>query len=187
MSPEVRRRFDEYSRGKTTWDPVAGGHLPLVSWTDHMTTNIGSAVTEEAFDRLCHRMLSGHYYPPDAIECFGLWEEERREIRAGDRMLQRARIIPWLASIGLWSMTEVFVAERTATRCELGYVTTERHFGRGIWRAVLERAEGEVELSVEGTAGPASLWFWLGLPVARMLQRRAWRRAIEEFVQLARG
>jgi uncharacterized protein (UPF0548 family) len=129
-------------------------------------------------------MMSGHYYPPDVIECFGPWMDEGRDIRAGDRMLQRARLLPFSRWPGLWSMTEIYVAERTATTSTLGYVTTRRHFGRGIWKAELKREGGELTITVEGFSGPASWQFWLGLPVARYLQRRAWRRAIQEFSTL---
>lgn len=187
MPPDVRSRFEEYSRGKTTWDPANSRSLPGLAWNDFSVTGFGVSPSDSTFQMLCDRMLSGHYYPPDAIECFGLWQDENREIRPGDRILQRARLIPWIPSLALWAMTEVFVAERSPTRCELGYVTTERHFARGIWQAVLEYGEDELQLTIQGTTAPASLWFWLGLPLARYLQRRAWRRAIDEFVRLARA
>jgi hypothetical protein len=99
-------------------------------------------------------------------------------------MLQRARLLPFSPRPGLWSMTEVFLAKRTPTTCSLGYVTTRKHFGRGIWQATLSVVEDDLELKVTGFSGPASWQFWLGLPVARYLQMRAWRRAIQEFTKL---
>lgn len=63
----------------------------------------------------------------------------------------------------------------------MGYVTTAHHHGRGIWQACLERKGGVLTIRVRGIACPQSLLFWLGLPVSRYLQKRAWRRAIETF------
>lgn len=78
-------------------------------------------------------------------------------------------------------MTEVFVAEQTRDTCTLGYVTTERHFGRGKWQATLTLSNGALTLHVRATAGPGSIWFWIGLPVARHLMVRARIRAVKEF------
>lgn len=174
----IRPRFERYRTARLTWDPVKGGKKPIVSWNDHLVSDVGP---EENFDGIAGRMLDGHYYPPDVIDAFGPWMDEDREVAPGDRMLQRARLIPFLAWPVVWSITEVFVAERTEDRCSLGYVTTEKHHGRGIWRADLRKREGRLELQVTGISGPQSWLFWLGLPIARALQKRAWRRAIEEF------
>lgn len=181
MPPDAASRYRRFASAKTNWDPVKGGKRPLLAWDDKLDVVLSRTASQDAFDRVCDRVLSGHYYPPDAIECYGPWMKEGREIRPGDRMLQRARLFPWLRNPGLWSMTEIFAAERSEEHCALGYVTTERHFGRGIWHATLVRKGETVELHVRGTSGPGSRLFWLGLPVARYLQKRAWRRAAEEF------
>jgi len=101
-------------------------------------------------------------------------------------VLQKAPLFGKLGILYVWSMVEIFVAERTEDHCRIGYVTSAMHHGRGIWRAELAWKEGRLSLRVKSTASPQSWLFWLGLPVARYLQLRARRRAIEEFEKLAK-
>lgn len=181
MTPKVKKRFERYSLSETTWDPVHGGVRPLVSWDDDATYDLGSDPSGEIFTMIADRMMSGTYYPADAVTFFGKWLDEARAMRAGDRVLQLAQIGP----IRLWSMAQLYIADRADDTCQIGYVTTTRHFGRGIWTAKLTRAGTKLSLHVKSTAGPGSLLFWFGLPVARYYQLRARRRAIEEFKRIA--
>ena len=80
--------------------------------------------------------------------------------------------------------TEIYVAHRTENRCRVGYVTTQFHFAKGIWSAELDRVNGQLMLTVVGTACPNSWQYWLGMPYARYLQMRSWRRAVQEFRNL---
>ncbi|MGK4495630.1 DUF1990 family protein, partial [Klebsiella pneumoniae] len=75
-------------------------------------------------------------------------------------------------------------SERESNRCRVGYVTTSHHHARGIWSAELTRDGDRLSIRVRGTARPNTWLFWIGLPCARLLQKRAWRRAIEEFRSL---
>ncbi|HTQ12138.1 MAG TPA: DUF1990 family protein [Fimbriimonadaceae bacterium] len=181
MTPSIRRRFDRYSRGPLTWEVGRAGKPALVSWEDRAEEDLGADPSGVRFSEISARMLGGRYYPEDALEFFGLWQDEGRQIRARDRILQRARVIPFLAWPVAWAMTEVFAVEQTSSTCRYGYLTTKRHFGRGIWQARLERSDGRLKLIVESVSGPRSWQFWATLPLARYLQRRAWRRAVEEF------
>lgn len=119
-------------------------------------------------------MLSGDYYPPSAVRFTGDFRDEKRNLRAGDRILQYA---PLFGPFGLWSSAEITVAELTAgQRCEIGYVTTKFHHGRGEWRAILDRDpdSGSLSLTIRGTVRPGSWLFWSFLPVhakARMATR----------------
>jgi hypothetical protein len=130
-------------------------------------------------------MLEGDFYPADVLSFHGRFRLEGRRWRVGDRLVQRARLIPWLDWPVLWSVAEVFIAEKSSNECTIGYVTTNRHFGRGIWRAILTRRGDRLFLKIKSTAGPGSWQFWLGLPFARYLQLRARRRAIEDFRRAA--
>lgn len=181
MSESVRRRFEPYAHSPLSWHVGQTGKPALISWHDHLEEDLGPDPYGSRFTEISQRMLSGRYYPPDAIEFFGLWQVERRDLRAGDRILQRARLLPFLPSIGLWAMTEAYVAESGDDTASFGYLTTRKHFGRGIWTATLRRTDGQLVLTVDGLSGPQSWLFWLGLPIARALQKRAWRRAVEEF------
>jgi hypothetical protein len=142
---------------------------------------LGEDPTGDRFRAISERMLTGRYYPPDAVEFFGEFQDRDGRLRVGDRVLQRAPFFPFTTALSAWSMVEIWLAEQTENRCQVGYVTTAHHHGRGIWQACLERRDDKLTVTVKGIAAPQSLLFWLGLPVARYLQKRAWRRAIESF------
>jgi hypothetical protein len=180
MDSDIRHRFDTLKSAPLTWHPVKGGKRSWLCFEDSLTEDVGPD-SAAGFDAIATRMLDGRYYPPDAIQYYCDAIEEGRSLRAGDRVLQRAPILPFLPSMGVWSMVEIFVAERSVDRCHLGYVTTANHHGRGIWEAELTRIGGRLSLKVTSTTSPQSWLYWIGLPLARYLQLRARRRAIEEF------
>lgn len=167
-----------------SWDPVKGGKRAWVCWDDDKVYDLGPDPDGSRFDRISTKMLSGDYYPTDAVRCFGRFRTEGRPLRAGDRMLQQAPMFLIWGGPLLNSSTEIFVAEREEARCKLGYVTTEFHHGIGIWSSELTRRDGHLSLHVQGTAMPHSWLFWFCLPLARHYQKRAWRRAVEEFAKI---
>ncbi|MBS1722961.1 MAG: DUF1990 family protein [Armatimonadetes bacterium] len=187
----LQEHIDHAKRAKPTWNPETGGTRAWVCFEDHVVEDVGPDPDGSVFAALADRMMRGDYYPPDVIIFFGEFRSDGRDMRPGDRVVQQARLISFLYWPILWSVAEIYVAERTADTCTTGYVTTDQHFGRGIWRAVLSRKDGRLTLDVKSTASPGSFWFWVGLPVARYLQLRARRRAIEDFRRevngLARG
>ncbi len=170
--------------GKLTWDPVTGGKAPAICWCDSVSAYLGKDPTGKAFQTISRRMLSGRYYPTSVIEFFGMWIQEGRNMRPGDRILQRIRMFPILPWPILYAMTELFCAEYTDTTCSIGYTTTENHYGRGMWQATLTKDGDELELVVRSTAGPGSWQFWVGLPYARWLMVRARNKAIQDFTSL---
>lgn len=184
MDEATRRRFEKWKSAPVNWDPIKGGRRALLCFQDSKNAALGVDPTGEAFDRIADRMMNGHYYPPDALTYYAEALEQGRSLKPGDRVLQKAPILPFLPGLGVWQMVEIYAAERTSERCKLGYVTTVHHHGRGIWQAELETLEGELTLTVTSTTSPNSWLFWLGLPLARFLQLRARRRAIKEFAEL---
>ncbi|HVT14107.1 MAG TPA: DUF1990 family protein [Fimbriimonadaceae bacterium] len=184
MPGSIRRRFERYRSAPLTWLADGENRRPTVCWVDERREVLCEHDVDFIFEEIAGRMLGGRYYPPDTLDFFGEWMDENRPIRAGDRILQRARVLPFSQWPVLWAMTEVFVAERTPSTCAIGYVTTKRHFGRGIWQASLTKSDRGLELSVSSTSSPYSWLFWIGLPIARRLQLRAWRRAFEEYKSL---
>ena len=163
-----------------TWDPVSGGKKALICFHDSLTGGLFDSFDQAQFDRIADRMMGGKYYPFDAVEFYGEYQDEARDIRAGDRVLQRA---PLFAGLNAWSMVEIYVAKRKDKLCQIGYVTTKCHHGKGIWTATLHEEESELKLLVQSIASPRSFLFWIGLPFARYLQLRARRRAIEDFAR----
>lgn len=180
MEAEIQRKFDQYKSVPLSWDPEKGGKAAFVCFRDSKTVSLGADPSGQRFDIISERMLNGQYYPADAVQFFGRHQDEHRPMRKGDHILQRAPLF----GLSIWSMVEIYVAEKQDNVCQIGYVTTVRHHGRGIWTATLIRENDELKLTVESVASPNTWLFWLGLPVARFLQLRARRRGIENLRSL---
>lgn len=181
MDELVRRHYERGVKAGLTWSPVSGGRRSWVCFEDDVTEELGLDATGERFEEIAGRMVGGRHYPVDAVEFFGPFRDEGRELVVGDRVLQRARVFPWWTWPVVWSVVEIFVVEREDGLCRIGYVTTDYHHGRGIWSADLLLGEGRLTLRVVLTACPHSWLFWLGLPYARWIQVRARKRAAEEY------
>ncbi len=181
MEAIVKARFEDGLNAPLSWSPTEGGWRAFVCFEDHLVEEIGPDPDGTRFVAISNKMMNGDYYPPDAVQFYGLFRDEQRTIVAGERIQQRA---PIMAGLFAWSMVEIYVAELHSEQCKIGYVTTEKHHGRGIWTATLTRSAGKLSLTVESIASPHSFLFWVGLPIARYLQLRARRRAIEEFRKL---
>lgn len=176
MDEKVIRRFDAYRRSGLTWHPETGGRRPLIAWDDDVTTDIGPDPDGSRFRTMADQMMTGRYYPAEVI----IFHRQRTgPMSPGERILQQAFVL----GVSLWSMVEIFAAEQQEDFCRIGYVTTSRHHGRGVWEAVLTRTGARLSLRVKSTSGPQSAWFWLGLPIARSVQLRARKRGIENLRQ----
>ena len=181
MTPEVRRRYEKGLLAPLTWNANGNGQGSWFCFTDREERSFGPDPQGDLFKLISGRMLSGQYYPPDVIEVF--WEGDGSGFwKPGNRVLQRVRMP---LGLSLWSMVEINVAEKKDDVCRIGYLTTAYHHGRGIWQATLTRVGSELKMVVEGTACPQSWLFWIGLPYARYMQRRAWRKALDRFSYLA--
>ncbi len=176
--PESRIRWGEEC--PLTWHPTEGGKRPWIAWDDDKHFDLGDDPTGERFVRLKERMLSGNYYPPNIIRFYGRFRNEGRHLRPGDRIIQKAFLLSSTQLFYLWSAAEIFVAQASDSECTIGYVTTSRHFGRGIWQAHLQAIDGQLKLHVSSIAGPQHWLFWTFLPIARLIQKRAWRAAVED-------
>jgi hypothetical protein len=171
----------EAESASLTWDPIKGGKRAWICFDDFKIYDLGPDPTGSRFELISKRMMSGNYYPPDAVRFSGRFRSEKRDLQVGDRIVQQAPLFGKLGGPLMASSAEIYIAELDPDRCEIGYVTSSTHFARGIWSALLERNEGVLKLKVQSTASPNSWQFWLGLPYARFLQVRARHRAVEEF------
>lgn len=164
-----------------SWHPETGGKIAPIVFHDDITISLGPDPSGERLQKLKGKILAGNYYPADAVQFF----PTETTLKPGTRILQRAPIVPGLPWLVATSITEIFIAKTSDSEIHIGYITTARHHGRGIWQAKITRKpDNELEIRVWSTAMPNSLLFWLGLPWARFLQLRARRRAIEEFRQI---
>ncbi|MBS1715144.1 MAG: DUF1990 family protein [Armatimonadetes bacterium] len=169
---------------RTTWNLESGGRRAWVCFDDDVTFDLGPDPEGGRFLEISDRMVSGRTYLPDAVQVFGRFIAEQRDLRAGDRLLQSAPLFGRWGGPLMTSAVEMAVVERGETRCRIGYVTTERHHARGGWSATLDSRDGRLSLRVVSTSNPKSWLFWLGLPIGRALQLRARRRSVEVFRSL---
>lgn len=180
--PEVRSiLLSEAESAPLAWNPITGGKRAWVCFEDDKTFDLGPDPSGERFQEITGRILSGNYYPPDAVQFWGRFTEENRTLQKGDRILQAAPLFCKRGGPLMYSSAEIYVADLTSSTCKIGYVTTKLHFGRGIWTAELTRKDNQLNLRVWSTASPNRFLFWLGLPYARYLQLRARSRAVQEF------
>lgn len=183
-STRLEHLLERAEHAPLTWNPINGGHRGIVCFEDDKTYDLGADPSGVRFQEISERMITGCYYPADAIRVHGRFLVEGRELQVGDRLLQLAPLFGRFGGPLLPAAVEIFVADRTSGHCRIGYITTAFHFGRGIWSAILTIQSGRLSLRVHSTTSPRSWLFWTGLPYARWLQLRARRRAVEEFVKL---
>jgi hypothetical protein len=174
------RHLQRAKQAPLSWQPGQPAGSAWPTWQDEKVVDLGPDPDGTAFETIAEAMLSGNYYPPSAVRFFGDFRAENRHLKRGDRILQYA---PLFGPFGLWSAAEITIAELDpGKRCEIGYVTTQFHHGRGEWRALLTRNAEEnqsSELIIRGLVRPRSWLFWTFLPVARHMQKRARRLGIE--------
>lgn len=173
-------------RAQPTWDPVAGGAPCIVCFRDDKTFDLGIDEDGSRFGTISGLLMAGNYYPPDAVRFDGRFRDEHRNLRVGDRVVQRAPLFGKLGGPLVRSVAEIYVADRQPDLCTFGYVTTTQHLARGIWTAQLTLKEARLTLRVSSTASPGSLLYWLGVPCARWLQLRARRRGFENIAGASR-
>jgi len=182
MATSADELLELAEQARLTWDPVEAGKRAWICFDDDNRYDLGPDASGNRFLEIARRMMNGHYYPEDAIRMRGRYLEQGRGLRPGDRILQEAPLFGKLGGPVLRSAVEMYVAELTSDMCRIGYVTTAFHYGRGVWSAELQRKDHHLWLTVKSVASPKSWLFWLGLPLARWLQVRARRRAVQEFI-----
>lgn len=174
----------EAEAAELSWHPEAGGPRSWLVFEDDRKYDLGEDPNGDRLQAIVTRTLRGRYYPADAVRVTGRFVIENRDIRVGDRLVQQAPLFCRLGGPLLASAVEIFIVHETSETFSFGYVTTRRHLARGMWRADFHLHQGRLSVKVRSTSMPGSFSFWLGLPVARFLQVRARRRAIEEFRRL---
>jgi hypothetical protein len=182
-APEDDPLWKRAESAPLSWHPTKGGQRAWICFEDDKTFDLGP--DGPLFNRIADKMLSGDYYPPDAVRFEGRFRAAGRPLQIGDRVLQKAPVFCVPFGPTFKSAVEIVAADRSDDHCRVGYVTASFHHGRGMWNAELSRSHGRLMLRVWSTACPNSWLFWLGLPLARGMQLRARRRAIEEFQALA--
>lgn len=156
---------------------------------DHYEIVLGKDTRGDLFNRAASLTLMNQFYPPDVMintSDFGL---ENRPVRAGDRVLQRIRILqiagrPVYEILTVNEITKVIQEDR---RAGFTYATTTIHSEIGEFAPTVEwRENGEVVLviNVLSRAAPGASAFarWF----TRRMQLRAHRLSIQNFLSLLR-
>ena len=144
-------------------------HRPLGPWSP------------AAFAAAREALLGYRFYPPDVMRRRTQFEEEGRPARVGDRIGLGLLLpsLPGLPPIQLPAVSEVYALEDGPERVAFGYATTTAHYGEGRWRADVVREGDRLELYVYSHIRPSRWYVWLGLPVYRYFQSRAFHRGAD--------
>ncbi len=166
--------------------PVEGGDRATAVFADTHRIVVG-VWSPEAFARVKEALLGYRFYPEHVMVRRTQFEDEGRAVRVGDRLGLGLFVpnLPGLAPLMLPAVVEVDVVEAAAESVTLGYVTTRRHYGRGIWRAEVRREGESLVLAVSYHVRPSRWFVWCGLPVYRRFQLAAFRAGADNLRRLA--
>ncbi len=161
--------------------PVDGGDRATAVFADTHRVVLGPW-SPEAFARIREALLGYRFYPGHVMVRRTQFEEEGRAVRVGDG-LGLGLLVPGLPGLEPWmlpAVVEVDHVEAGDERCGLGYVTTRRHYGRGVWRAEVAREGDQLLLTVSYHVRPSRWFVWCGLPVYRRFQLAAFRAGADQ-------
>lgn len=166
--------------------PVEAGDPSTATYADQHRVTIGRW-SSEAFARVKQALLGYRFYPEQVMSRRTQFEDEGRPVRVGDRLGLGLLLpnLPGLRPFLLPAIVQVDVVEDGPERAALGYATTQRHYGRGVWRAVVAREGDEMILVVSYHVRPSRWFVWCGLPVYRRFQLAAFRAGAERLRGLA--
>jgi hypothetical protein len=96
VDPDIAERIRLAESAALTWDPITGGRRAWICFEDDETYTLGPDPGAKLFKQIVRRTLEGHYYPADAVVVHGRFQQEGRQIRAGDRLVQSApHLLSW--------------------------------------------------------------------------------------------
>jgi hypothetical protein len=166
--------------------PVEVGDRSTATFADSHRVVVGPW-SPEAFARVKAALLGYRFYPASVMVRRTQFEDEGRAVRVGDRLGLGLFVpnLPGLPPLMLPAIVEVDVVEAAVESAALGYVTTRRHYGRGVWRAEVRREGAALVLTVSYHVRPSRWFVWCGLPVYRRFQLAAFRAGAENLRRLA--
>ncbi len=154
----------------------AGDALPDAH-SDDYDVIVRERATRDHFARAADLLLRYRFYPPDVMLHTSDFNQARRRMKAGDRIVQRIRVLSGLDVLTMNEVVRVTNAPRTAG---FAYATTQKHDEIGLWSAEVALDDaGALHLRIH-SMGKANLPFFMR-PIARRIQLRAHRRGIETF------
>lgn len=157
---------------------------------DRYEVILGQDVSGTLFEKAARLALQNQFYPADVLTAVSDFDQAGRTMRAGDRVLQRIRVVqvgqqPILEVLTMNEITEVI---EDARRVSFTYATTAAHAEVGEWSpSVVWRENGEVALILEIVSRfrPGTSYF--SRRFSRRMQLRAHRRSLDTFVARLKG
>jgi hypothetical protein len=154
----------------------AGDALPNAH-SDDYDVIVREHATPDHFARAADLLLRYRFYPPDVMLHTSDFEQQRRRMKVGDRIVQRIHILPGLDVL---TMNEVVRVTNEPRHAGFAYATTQKHDEVGQWSAEVTLDDaGALHLRIH-SIGKANLPFFMR-PIARRIQLRAHRRGIDTF------
>lgn len=145
---------------------------------------LGQDARGDLFRRAARLVLRNVFYPPEVMTAVSDFQEEGRDVREGDRVVQRIRIfqyntMPLLEALTMNEITSVIDEPR---RAGFTYTTTAAHSEIGEWSPLVEwRENGEVALVITVISRMRPGASKVLRRFARGIQLRAHRLSIENF------
>lgn len=161
------------------------------SWSaDRYEVILGYDQEGGLFNRAVELALSNQFYPPEVMSIVADYSLENRQVRPGDRVLQRIPILTYgrLPLLELLTLNEICEVIQEPRRAGFTYVTTAAHSEVGEWTGRVEwRDNNEVALVIEvvSRSRPGSPLFVQRR--TRQLQLRAHKLSIEHFLAQLKG
>lgn len=140
------------------------------------------------FARAVDLLLRYQFYPPNVMHHASDFSRENRQLRFGDRVVQRIHVIPGLLDAVTINRVTSTLAE--PNRIGFTYTTTEHHLEMGEWTATVLRKRpstssgGQVALVMYAVSKPGPKMPGWARPFARAFQLRAHRLGVEHFQQI---
>jgi uncharacterized protein (UPF0548 family) len=154
--------------------------------TDSYQETVARDETGEVFRRAADLLMCYRFYPSSVMRATSDFGDARRWMRAGDRIVQRVRLL----SIANLSVLELLTMNQVASVIDepkhKGFtcVTTRYHSERGEWSASVEWAVNhDVILRVKAISKSNWSLPWPASTLARRFQLRAHKLGIESYKQ----
>lgn len=179
-SPPLETYLDKLGQPASNFDPEQPiDHTWHVDQHEHL---LGPDV-DGLFARAVDLLLRYQFYPPQVMHHTSDFSLENRQLRFGDRIVQRIHAIPGV--LDAITMNRITSTLAEPTRIGFTYTTTEHHLETGEWTAtVLRKRDGQVALVMYAVSKPGPKMPGWARPFARAVQLRAHRLGVEHFQQI---
>ncbi len=138
---------------------------------------------DDLFERAVHLLLRYQFYPTSVLHHTSDFARENRNLRFGDRIVQRIHAIPFLLDV--ITMNRITATFAEPNRIGFTYTTTEHHLEMGEWTAtVLRKRDGQVALVMYAVSKPGPKMPLWAMPFSRAVQIRAHRLGMANFQHL---